>query len=74
MCTEGWTVAFRDCHKVLRKVVTQGLPSIQPRAPGVSMLGVMQNVTRCMKQFGSRVASLRVVSRACKAAALKLSG
>lgn len=25
----GWALAFGDCHKVLRKVVTKGLPSTQ---------------------------------------------
>lgn len=29
MFTGSWTVAFRDCHKVLREVVAKGLPSFQ---------------------------------------------
>lgn len=33
MCTGSWTVAFRACHKVLRKVVTKGLPSMQREEP-----------------------------------------
>lgn len=39
--TGSWTVAFRDCHRVLTELGTKGLPSLQSEEAGETLRHIL---------------------------------